>query len=263
MFIGVSKRLIKGYADGMKHIFSVITFLLCLCLIFTGCEGKNSGGSSINPEEVLSKDASYALGMNIGSSFKADGFYPDIEEFKKGLQDVLYDSNTRFSMDEIFDIFFQSYNEIQERKNMSVMQGETDFLTENSRKPGISITSSGLQYEVIVEGYGEKPGAFDMVKVHYEGALTDGTVFDSSYSRGEPIDFFLTDVIPGWTEGLQLMSVGSKYRLFIPSELGYGASGAGGLIPPYSTLVFEVELLEITAGNHDHDHDDADFDFFF
>jgi FKBP-type peptidyl-prolyl cis-trans isomerase len=119
-----------------------------------------------------------------------------------------------------------------------------EFLAENSKRPGINITPSGLQYEVIREGTGAKPNAEDEVRVHYEGKLIDGTVFDSSYENGEPIEFPLYRVIPGWSEGVQLMSIGSKYILYIPYGLGYGESGAGP-IPPYSTLIFEVELLDI------------------
>ncbi|MBO7457878.1 MAG: FKBP-type peptidyl-prolyl cis-trans isomerase [Paludibacteraceae bacterium] len=119
------------------------------------------------------------------------------------------------------------------------------FLEENKLREGVKTTESGLQYEVIKEGKGKKPTAESTVKVHYEGTLIDGTVFDSSYQRGEPIEFPLNGVIKGWTEGLQLMPVGSKYKLFIPYELGYGERGAGQSIPPYATLIFTVELLEI------------------
>jgi len=120
------------------------------------------------------------------------------------------------------------------------------FLEDNAKKEGIKITDSGLQYRVIEQGDGPKPdGPNSEVQVHYEGRLVDGTVFDSSYKRGEPITFFLNAVIPGWTEGVQLMPVGSTYEFYIPSELGYGAKGAGGVIPPNATLIFKVELLSV------------------
>ncbi|MBQ4018492.1 MAG: FKBP-type peptidyl-prolyl cis-trans isomerase, partial [Paludibacteraceae bacterium] len=119
------------------------------------------------------------------------------------------------------------------------------FLQENALREEVKVTDSGLQYEVLVQGKGPKPTAESTVKVHYEGTLIDGTVFDSSYQRGEPIEFPLSGVIKGWTEGLQLMPVGSKYKLYIPYELGYGERGAGQSIPPYSALIFTVELLEI------------------
>lgn len=117
------------------------------------------------------------------------------------------------------------------------------FLQDNATKEGVVTLPSGLQYTVLTEGDGEKPGPTTMVTVHYEGSLIDGKVFDSSYKRGQPASFGVHQVISGWTEALQLMPVGSKWRLFIPSELGYGARGAGGAIPPYSTLIFDVELL--------------------
>jgi FKBP-type peptidyl-prolyl cis-trans isomerase len=125
------------------------------------------------------------------------------------------------------------------------MQEGKKFLEENAAKPGIQTTPSGLQYEVLAAGTGPKPAATSTVEVHYEGRLIDGTVFDSSYQRRETISFPLNRVIPGWTEGLQLMPTGSKYRLFIPSDLGYGARGAGGVIPPNATLIFDVELISI------------------
>ncbi len=123
-------------------------------------------------------------------------------------------------------------------------EGE-NFLAENAQRPEVKVTESGLQYEILKQGKGKKPQATDRVKVHYEGSLIDGTVFDSSYQRGEPIVFGLNQVIPGWTEGVQLMSVGSKYKLYIPYTLGYGERGAGQSIPPYATLIFDVELLGI------------------
>lgn len=125
------------------------------------------------------------------------------------------------------------------------MEAGKKFLEENAKKEGIKTTASGLQYEVIREGTGPKPGPTSTVEVHYEGTLINGQVFDSSYRRNETISFPLNRVIPGWTEGLQLMSTGSKYRLYLPSELGYGARGAGGDIPPHAALIFDVELISI------------------
>ena len=125
------------------------------------------------------------------------------------------------------------------------MEAGRSFLAENGKKPGVVTTSSGLQYKVLQEGQGAKPSARGEVEVHYKGSLTNGTVFDSSYDRGEPISFLLTQVIPGWAEGVQLMSPGAKYEFYIPFELAYGPQGIPGVIPPYSTLIFEVELLKV------------------
>ena len=236
LFIGVFKSLIKGYAENMKHTFLVMAAVACICA-FAGCNAGGKTGSP-SPEGSLGKDASYALGMSVGANLKSDELYPDIDEFAQGIKDMLYDSKPRYTLEEAYQIFNEAFS-------MASRQAEIDFLAENSKKPGVNVTNSGLQYEVITEGSGPKPTAADSVRVHYEGALTDGMVFDSSYSRGEPAEFPLAAVIPGWTEGLQLMNTGSTYRLFIPSDLGYGSQGSGGQIPPYATLVFEVELLDI------------------
>ena len=244
MFIGVSKTEIKRYAENMKHTFLVIIIAAFFCFVSSCNAGGKSGTSSSSPNETVGKEASYALGMNVGLSLKGDRIYPNLEEFTKGIKDVLDDAELRYTLEEAYSIFYEAYNSMAEERDGESKQVENEYLAENSKKPGINITGSGLQYEVITEGNGPKPAATDTVRVHYEGALTDGTVFDSSYSRGEPIEFALSEVIPGWTEGLQLMSKGSTYRLFIPSELGYGSHGAGQ-IPPYSTLIFEVELLDI------------------
>jgi FKBP-type peptidyl-prolyl cis-trans isomerase len=242
LFIGVSKTKNKGYAETMKYTFWVMVFAVFFC-ICTGC--KAGGKTASFPEETFGKEASYALGMNVGTSLKTDNLYPNMEEFVQGIKDVLGDSTPRYTIEEAYQIFSEALRSLAEQRNEESKQAENNFLAENSKKPGITVTGSGLQYEVMSEGYGPKPAASDTVRVHYEGSLTNGTVFDSSYSRGEPIEFPLNGVIPGWTEGLQLMAVGSKYRLIIPSDLGYGPQGAGQQIPPYSTLVFEVELLGI------------------
>ena len=134
---------------------------------------------------------------------------------------------------------------LMQNKEEDPMQAGKDFLAANAKKPGIQTTPSGLQYEVLRDGAGPRPGASSTVEVHYEGRLINGKVFDSSYQRNQTISFPLNRVIPGWTEGLQLMPAGAKYRLYIPSELGYGAAGAGADIPPHSTLIFDVELIAI------------------
>ena len=227
----------------MKHTYWVIALTVLLC-IPSGCKAKSKSGAS-SPEENFSKEASYALGMNVGASLKADNLYPNMEEFTQGIKDVLNNSTLRYSNEEAYQIFSDAYMSVAEKREEKSIQTENDFLAENSKKPGVTVTGSGLQYEVISEGMGRKPTANDTVRVHYEGKLIDGTVFDSSYFRGEPTVFPLDGVIPGWTEGLQLMNVGSKYRLIIPSNLAYGSQGSGQHIPPYSTLIFQVELLDI------------------
>lgn len=143
-----------------------------------------------------------------------------------------------------YDEFKQGVDFVLKQSLKAKEEGEK-FLAENAKRPGVKVTPSGLQYEVLDATLGQKPKPSDTVRVHYEGTLPDGTVFDSSYKRGEPISFPLNGVIAGWTEGLQLMSVGSKYKLFIPYNLGYGERGAGASIPPYAALIFTVELLGI------------------
>jgi FKBP-type peptidyl-prolyl cis-trans isomerase len=230
-----------------KHIFIMTVFLVCLCcavLLSCGPNGKFSGKFKSSFEETFDKESSYALGLDIGTALKSSNLYPNMDEFLQAIMDVLTESETRYTMDEAGMMLQQAFMAMNEKRELESREVENAFLAENSKKPGIHITDSGLQYEVITEGNGPKPEAFDTVTVHYEGSLTDGTVFDSSYTAGEPIDISLMRVIPGWTEGLQLMAVGSKYRFFIPSDIGYGSQG-GGQIPPYSTLIFEVELLDI------------------
>jgi len=189
---------------------------------------------------------SYGLGLSIGQQMKSSGVkelaYVDLAA---GVQDMLEGNQPKVSFQEAQQAISKFFAELEEKASVAAKAAGEAFLTENAKRPGVKVTASGLQYEVLDSTIGQKPKATDTVRVHYEGTLPDGTVFDSSYKRGEPISFALNQVIAGWTEGLQLMSVGSKYKLFIPYHLGYGERGAGATIPPYSALVFTVELLGI------------------
>ena len=196
---------------------------------------------------------SYALGMGIGRQLNDMGAESlNIDDFAQAIKDVLAGGKTQLDAHEaqvIVQEFFQKQEEKQrasaaERHKALKAQGE-QYLAENGKKDGVVTLPSGLQYQVLQEGNGRKPKATDQVKCHYEGMLVDGTLFDSSIQRGEPATFPLNGVIAGWTEGLQLMQEGAKYRFYIPYLLGYGESGAGGMIPPYATLIFDVELIEV------------------
>lgn len=198
-------------------------------------------------------NVSYALGLGIGSQLKSMGAESlNIDDFAQAIKDVLNGAELKISMadsQQIVQKFFQE----QEAKQRAAMaengkklkaEGEA-YLAENAKKDGVITTASGLQYTVIKEGTGKSPKATDTVVCHYEGFLTNGTVFDSSVQRGEPASFPLNGVIAGWTEGLQLMKEGGKTRFFIPYNLAYGEAGAAGAIPPYAALIFDVELIEV------------------
>lgn len=189
---------------------------------------------------------SYAIGLSMGQNLMGSGVtkmeYADLAE---GIKDVLEKNQPKISYQEAQQVLGKFFQELEEKIAGEAKAAGEKFLEENKQREGVKVTASGLQYEVIEATLGQKPKATDKVKVHYEGTLIDGTVFDSSYQRGEPITFGLNQVIAGWTEGLQLMSIGSKYKLYIPYNLGYGAQGAGASIPPYAALIFTVELLGI------------------
>ena len=189
---------------------------------------------------------SYAVGMSMASNLMNSGLKNiDVDSFVKAFNDVMNNSALDLEPQEANQILQDFFSKAQDQMlNKNIEEGKA-FLEENSKKEGVTTLPSGLQYEVINEGTGEKPSATDSVKCHYHGTLLDGTVFDSSVQRGEPAVFGVSQVIKGWVEGLQLMPVGSKWRLFIPSDLAYGEQGAGSSIQPNSTLIFEVELLGI------------------
>ncbi len=221
---------------------------------------KTDGAEKIEGLPTEKQQVSYMIGMDIGKSLKPMKEEVDMATLQRAINDVFGDKKPLLNDEQAAKVMQgfaqkmqakqqaemakkQAEMEAQGKKNVAV---EATYLADNGKKPGVTTTASGLQYQELTAGKGAKPKASDSVKVHYTGTLLDGTKFDSSYDRKEPAQFVLNSVVPGWTEALQLMPVGSKYKLWIPAKLGYGAEGTpGGPIPPNSTLIFEVELLEI------------------
>lgn len=208
---------------------------------------------SVTANAQLTKvdSVSYLVGMNIGASIMKDFSEANVNLLVKGLQDAMTKQAPMCSDpgNEMLNNFFQQKQQAmqaqEEMNNMAYKQVGEEFLAKNAKKSGVKVTASGLQYEVLKEGKGEHPIATSKVKVHYHGTTPEGVVFDSSVENGAPISFGLDQVIKGWTEGVQLMKVGAKYRFYIPQELAYGPSSPSPLIKPYMPLVFEVELIEI------------------
>ncbi|MCQ2204821.1 MAG: FKBP-type peptidyl-prolyl cis-trans isomerase [Bacteroidales bacterium] len=189
---------------------------------------------------------SYALGMNIASQLKQSGVKTlDSKAFAEGIDAIMNGTTPEVPMNEVGVVLNKFFTELQEAQSKQAIEDGAAFLAANGERKEVVTLKSGLQYEIMKEGNGPKPKSTDKVKCHYHGTLIDGTVFDSSVRRGEPAVFPVNGVIQGWVEALQLMPVGSKWKLFIPYNLGYGARGAGDSIAPYSTLIFEVELLGI------------------
>ena len=191
---------------------------------------------------------SYALGLNVGYSYLATGINNlQVDDFAEGVRAVMEAKEPAISIDEakqiINEFFTQLQAEAAKAAEANLQAGEA-FLAENAKREGVITLPSGLQYEVLATGEGRKPKATDKVQCHYHGTLIDGMVFDSSVQRGTPAVFGVNQVIPGWVEALQLMNEGSRWKLYIPSKLGYGAQGAGP-IPPHATLIFEVELIKV------------------
>jgi len=191
---------------------------------------------------------SYAVGLQIGGDLKRNGMDIDEDSVAMGIDDVLEGKEPRLTMEEMQALFSDYQKKETAKKELASSANKAEgeaFLTENKGKEGVTVLESGLQYKVITAGSGKQPTAEDTVSVHYRGTLINGTEFDSSYQRGEPVSFAVNGVIRGWTEALQLMKEGAKWRLFIPSELAYGPRGAGADIGPHSVLMFDVELLSV------------------
>jgi FKBP-type peptidyl-prolyl cis-trans isomerase FkpA len=233
----------------MKHFFCCLLF--CLSLSYSFAEAIREEAARGN-EKV---DLSYAFGMAIGSDMKQSGLEFNYDAFTRGFREVMEGQETRFTIEDAVDRVQTAFRAAMAERAEINRRQEVEFLAENGRRPGIITTASGLQYEILSEGTGAQPGPSDFVKVHYRGALIDGVVFDSSYDRNEAAEFPLEGVIPGWSEGIQLMKVGGKSRLYIPSKLAYGEEGAGMEIPGNTTLIFEVELLEAYPAPSFEDYD--------
>jgi FKBP-type peptidyl-prolyl cis-trans isomerase len=234
-----------------------VLILGAISLVFATTEAKNKKPVKTDlqvPEKILVNDVdsmSYALGLNVGADFAKNikgipGGKSNIDLLVKGFATAMKGDSSLMKPQVAME-FFKSYITKAQAKDTEVKKAAGEkFLAENKTKDSVITTASGLQYKVLVAKDGAKPQATDSVKVHYQGFLIDGTKFDSSVDRGEPITFPLNQVIPGWTEGVQLMSIGSKYKFFVPYKLAYGEKGAGnGAIPGYATLIFEVELFDI------------------
>ncbi len=204
--------------------------------------------TSASAQNITTKmdSVSYSLGVLMAQNLKQQGFNEvDAASLAKGFEDVLKGNSLQINTDQANQIVSTYMQEKQAQQYEGVIAAGKKFLDENGKRPGVTTLPSGLQYEVLKAGDGAKPTAEDQVTVHYEGKLIDGTIFDSSVQRGQPATFGVTQVIQGWVEALQLMPIGSKWKLFIPYNLAYGDRGAGPKIGPYSTLIFEVELLKI------------------
>jgi FKBP-type peptidyl-prolyl cis-trans isomerase FklB len=234
--------------------------MACLCVLAAPAYAQNTPAPRTTPaapaaagnQKNVAIVASYGIGMNMGGTFRTDGVDIDLDSFIQGVKDGVQGLKPKFTESQLKTAFeaFQADMQVKSEARAKAVgaknqrEGQT-FLTTNRTKPGVKTTKSGLQYLVVRAGTGATPKATDTVKVHYEGFLIDGTVFDSSVKRKEPAVLQVDGVIPGWTEALQMMKTGDKWRLFVPAELAYGAAGADNAIGPNATLIFDVELLGV------------------
>jgi FKBP-type peptidyl-prolyl cis-trans isomerase FklB len=245
---------IKNKESQMKKFYVLTLILLIAGLGACQKAGNDAAAKTMKTEDLNTqkKKASYAIGLDIGQNFKSRAMDIDMDILVQGLRDAQKTDKPLLGTEEIQKVmtqFQQDMMKVEQEKKMGQAQGnktrEEAFLKENAKKTGMQTTARGLQYMVISTGTGPLPKITDTVKVHYRGTMLDGTEFDSSYKRNEPAVFPLNGVIKGWTEALQLMKVGSKWQIFLPSSLAYGEQGAGQVIGPNATLIFDVELLGI------------------
>jgi len=239
----------------MKHklmmAFAISSIALSGCGEYKKSSDSTPAVSEISELSTPIQKVSYVIGLNMGQSLKNDEIEVDLAALTQALEDTSSGHDPRLSQEDMQQTMSEFQNRLQAKRAESIARIADEnakagaaFLVENGTKEGVVATESGLQYKVINAGDGAKPGAEDKVSVHYRGTLLDGTEFDSSYKRGEPVSFPVNGVIPAWTEALQLMSEGSKWELYVPADLAYGPSGAGANIGPNATLIFEVELLQ-------------------
>ena len=228
-----------------------VIYFIGLFLVIAAMSCQQNGGVSDVKLETPADSAGYAIGILVGNNNKEQvsnapgGADISIEAMVAGFAKAAMGEETDLTPEEADQIVREYFTSAGERQGQENLEAGNAFLEENKERPEVKVTESGMQYEVLAEGDGPIPTAEDRVRVHYHGTLIDGTVFDSSVDRGEPAVFGVTQVIPGWTEALQMMPVGSKWKIYLPSDLAYGERGAGGDIGPNETLIFEVELLEI------------------
>jgi len=226
-------------------------FILAVALagLLVGCQDGQSGNATL---ETKADSISYAIGLDIGRDLKSQTYEVNPDIVSHAIKDVLLDREKAISEDDAGAMMMSLHNEMMVKQQDSMREtaeknkadGEA-FLADNAKKQGVKTLKSGLQYKVIKMGNGKKPRADQTVRVHYSGRMIDGNEFDSSHKRGQPVTFEVGNVIPGFAEALQLMPAGSKWEIYIPSHLAYGETGAGAIIPPSSTLIFEIELLEV------------------
>lgn len=244
---------IVKFAPFTNNMNKVLISALALTVVFASCgvskdvasDKVETTGKNMDLKTELDS-VSYAIGINIGNNLKSQGVSElNGDVLSKAINDVFQENDLAISQEECNATVQNYLQKVQAAKYDAVKSEGENFLAENAKREGVTTLASGLQYEIMKEGTGAKPGPTSTVKTHYHGTTVDGNVFDSSVDRGQPASFPVNRVISGWTEALQLMPVGSKWKLFIPYDLAYGERGAGANIPPFSALIFEVELLEI------------------
>lgn len=219
----------------------IILFITIAAMAFSSQAQENQNNNTTTMDKL-----SYALGLSMGQNFKGSGVAKlNIDDFADALRAVYDNTEKKMTYDEAKQVVTEFFTNLEAEARANNERLGKEFLENNKKQEGVKVTASGLQYQIVKEGTGIKPGPNDVVTVHYTGRLIDGTVFDSSVERGEPATFAVGQVIPGWVEGLQMMNEGSAWRFFIPSELAYGSHGTGP-IQPNSTLIFDVQLIKVT-----------------